>query len=434
MSGVGSTYARRFVGMLVWEIAAWIVTGAWAYLLFGHGHFWSTAVRLPAVGHTGRDDPVSAPPHVTIIVPARDEADLVTTTIPALVAQDYRGVARIVVVDDGSRDETASVARRASQSGGLGLDVIDSGARPEGWMGKTWALEQGVAHATTVRAEAPEWFLFTDADILHPPDSLRRLMGAAVAWRRDAVSLMARLPVNTVWERLNIPAFVYFFSQLYPFRRVAGPGRTAAAAGGCILVRREALEAAGGIGAVRGAVIDDVALARRLKRSGSSIWLGYADDVRSIRPYPRLADLWSMVARSAFTQLRHSALLLLGTVCGLAVLYLGPLTALLAGLVNWNGWLAAAGITASVAMAATYLPMIRYFGLRWPWSLTLPAAASMYAAMTVDSARRHWEGRGVEWKGRRYQPSHNETSAPAAARRRGPTRTHPHRADQLEEP
>jgi hopene-associated glycosyltransferase HpnB len=269
-------------------------------------------------------------------------------------------------------------------------------------MGKTWALERGVAHATAVRAAAPDWFLFTDADILHPPHSLRRLMNAALSWRRDAVSLMARLPVDTSWERLIIPAFVYFFSQLYPFRWVAGPGRTAAAAGGCILVRREALEAAGGIRSVRDAVIDDVALAHRLKRWGSSIWLGYADDVRSVRPYPRLADLWAMVARSAFTQLRHSTVLLFGTVLGLAILYLGPLAALLAGLLTWNGWLAGAGITAWVAMAATYLPMNRYFGLRWPWSLTLPAAASMYAAMTVDSACRHWQGRGVEWKGRRY--------------------------------
>jgi hopene-associated glycosyltransferase HpnB len=392
------------VGILGWEIAAWIVTATWLYLLVGHGRFWSTAVRLPAAPDIRPDDEGGGLPPVTIVVPARDEADLVATTIPALVAQQYRGVARIVVVDDGSRDETATVAGQAREPGGLTLDVIDSGTRPEGWMGKTWALDRGVAHATG-GAAAPEWFLFTDADILHPPDSLTRLMRAAVAWRRDAVSLMARLPVNTGWERLIIPAFVYFFSQLYPFRWVAGRGRTAAAAGGCILARREALEAAGGVRAVRDAVIDDVALAHQLKRTGSSIWLGYGDEVRSVRPYPRLADLWAMVARSAFTQLRHSALLLLGTVLALAGLYLGPLAALLVGLLTGYDWLAAAGVTATAAMTATYLPMIRYFGLRWPWTFTLPVAASMYAAMTIDSARRHWQGRGVEWKGRRYRPA-----------------------------
>jgi hopene-associated glycosyltransferase HpnB len=225
-------------------------------------------------------------------------------------------------------------------------------------------------------------------------------MAGALAGGRDEVSLMARLRVETQWERLIIPAFVYFFAQLYPFRRVARWGRTAEAAGGCVLVRRTALEAAGGIASIGAAVIDDVALAKGLKRSGAAIWLGLADEVRSVRPYPRLADLWHMVARSAFTQLRRSAWLLLGTLIGLAAIYWGPCAALVAGLLLGDVWLVAAGALAVLIMVATYLPMIRYYGLRWPWALTLPAAAGLYAAMTVDSARRYWRGRGVAWKGR----------------------------------
>ncbi|MHB8506961.1 MAG: glycosyltransferase, partial [Acidimicrobiales bacterium] len=276
-------------------------------------------------------------------------------------------------------------------------------ARPDGWAGKLWAVHQGVAHATGGPSTPPEWILLTDADIEHAPHSLRRLVATAMADRRDAVSLMARLRVDTPWERLVVPAFVYFFAQLYPFRLVAGRGRTAAAAGGCVLVRRGALEAAGGIAAVRSAVIDDVALARALKRSGARIWLGLADDVGSVRPYPRLADLWRMVARSAFTQLRYSAVLLALTVAGLALLYLAPVAAVVAGAVTGRPLVLAAGAVAWGVMAATYLPMVRYHRLGVAWALSLPAAAALYAGMTADSARRHWTGAGVEWKGRRYR-------------------------------
>jgi hopene-associated glycosyltransferase HpnB len=380
----------------VGEVVAWIVVAAWVYLLVGHGRFWSTRGRLAAAAA-----PASWPV-VAVVVPARDEEEMLAVTVPALLAQDYPGRARVVVVDDSSTDRTAAVARGAGAGGGLPLEVICGGRRPDGWMGKLWALHQGVDHALSAGA-APDWLLLTDADIEHPPDSLRRLVAAAVADRRDAVSLMARLRVVTRWERLIIPAFVYFFAQLYPFRRVGRTGRTAAAAGGCVLVRRAALEAAGGMAAIRDAVIDDVSLARRLKDSGASIWLGLADDVRSVRPYPALRDLWHMVARSAFTQLRNSVLLLVGTVAGLVVIYLGPGLALVVGLAVGDWWVAAAGAMASALMVATYLPMVRYYRLAWPWALTLPLAAATYCAMTVDSARRRWQGRGVEWKGRRYR-------------------------------
>lgn len=379
-----------------------MLVAAWAFLLVAHGRYWATDVRLP---------PTPEPAHwpsVAVIVPARNEAEMLVSTLPGLVAQDYPGQAGVVLVDDASSDDTAATARRIGTSGRLPLVVVGGEARPEGWAGKPWALQQGLVFATGDPSWAPEWLLLTDADIAHPPESLARLVAAAVGGQRDMVSLMARLEVVTGWERLLIPAFVYFFAQLYPFRRVGRPGRTAAAAGGCILVRTSALAAAGGTESIRGAVIDDVALARQLKRSGASIWLGLADDVRSVRPYAGLGELWSMVARSAFTQLRCSAILLVGTLAGLVALYLGPVIALVAGVASSaggagaDGWLIAEGAISWAIMAATYLPMVRYYRLRRLWALALPAAATLYGAMTADSARRHWLGGGVEWKGRRY--------------------------------
>ena len=391
---------------------AWVVAAAWVYLLVAHGRFWTTSIRLGTAPAPDRW------PTVAIVVPARDEEEVLVTTLPSVLTQDYPGVASVVLVDDGSTDGTAAVAAKSGAlSGRLPLEVLSGEDRAQGWMGKLWAPHQGVTHAAAAgkTGGAPEWFLLTDADIDHPPDSLRRLVSAAVAGGRDQVSLMARLRVVTGWERLIIPAFVYFFASLYPFRRVGRTGRTAAAAGGCVLVRRAALEKAGGIPSIHDAVIDDVALARRLKRSGASIWLGLADDVRSVRPYPRLADLWQMVARSAFTQLRRSLLLLVGTLVGLFAIYLGPVLALVAGLATGAGWLAAAGAVASGVMIVTYAPMTRYYGLGWPWALTLPVAATVYAAMTADSARRHWQGRGVEWKGQRVDSVPTRTGGPASS-------------------
>jgi hopene-associated glycosyltransferase HpnB len=326
---------------------------------------------------------------------------MLALTVPALVAQDYPGPVRVVIVDDASADGTAEAARKAAVGARVALQVVTSQARPEGWAGKLWAVHQGVAYAT--ETAAPEWLLLTDADIVHGPGSLRRLVTAAWAEQRDMVSLMAKLRVATGWERLIVPSFVYFFAQLYPFRRVGRGGRTAAAAGGCVLVRRASLEAAGGVASIRDAVIDDVSLARRLKRTGASIWLGFADEVDSVRPYPRLGDLWRMVARSAYTQLRHSVWLLAGTIAGLALIYLGPLAVLVAGLATGNLVAVIAGAAAWLVMTVTYVPMIVYYRLGWWWALTLPAAAAVYGAMTVDSARRHWQGRGAEWKGRSYE-------------------------------
>lgn len=384
--------------MTALEGLAWVPVAVWVYLLVFRGLFWLPTVRLgPA-----RD--LQTWPAVAVVVPARDEAEMLAATTPDLAAQDYPGPAAIYLVDDCSGDATAAVATAAASGGQLALTVVAGAARPAGWVGKTWALSQGVDAAAADMD--PQWFLFTDADIHHPPDSLRRLVSEAVAADRDLVSLMARLRTANRWERLIVPAFIYFFSQLYPFRSVARRrSRTAGAAGGCLLLRAAALERAGGVAAIAGAVIDDVALGRAVKRSGGSTWLGYADEVASLRPYPALADLWDMVARSAYTQLRYSPLALAGTVVALVVIYLGPLIALLVGAAGADLLAAGAGLCGEVLLTASYLPMVRYYRLPVAWSLTLPVAATIYGAMTVDSARRHRRGRGAAWKGRTYAGS-----------------------------
>ncbi|MET9890560.1 glycosyltransferase [Streptomyces sp. NPDC006465] len=376
----------------------WIAVGslaAWLWLLLGQGFFWRTDVRLPA-----RHDPVDWP-SVCVVVPARDEAAVLPESLPSLLAQDYPGRAEIFLVDDGSSDGTGELARElARRHGGLPLTVGSPGEPPPGWTGKLWAVRHGIGLA---RARDPEYLLLTDADISHAPDSLRELVAAARTGGFDLVSLMARLRVESPWERLVVPAFVYFFAQLYPFRRIAVKGsRTAAAAGGCVLLRADTAERARIPEVIRHAVIDDVALARAVKRGGGHIWLGLAERVDSVRPYPRLHDLWRMVSRSAYAQLRHSLPLLAGTVAGLATVYLVPPVALLGGLATGSTWAAAAGGLAWLLMTATYVPMLRYY--RQPLWLAplLPVTAFLYLLMTVDSAVQHYRGRGAAWKGRTY--------------------------------
>ncbi|MEU3709820.1 glycosyltransferase [Streptomyces catenulae] len=369
---------------------------AWVWLLLGQGFFWRTDVRLPA-----RTEPERWPP-VAVVVPARDEAGVLPESLPSLLAQKYPGRAEIFLVDDGSTDGTGTLARAlAAERGGLPLTVVSPGPMEPGWTGKLWAVRHGIALARE-RTDA-EYLLLTDADIAHEPDSLRELVAAARSARLDLVSQMARLRVATPWERLIVPAFVYFFAQLYPFRWVNRPGaRTAAAAGGCVLLRADAAERAGVPESIRGAVIDDVSLARAVKRSGGRIWLGLAERVDSVRPYPRLAELWQMVARSAYAQLRHRPSLLLGTVLGLALVYLAPPAVLLAGAVTGGAVAAGCGGAAWAVMCGTFLPMVRYYRQPWWTAPLLPFTALLYLLMTVDSALRHHRGRGAAWKGRTY--------------------------------
>ncbi|MER6031647.1 glycosyltransferase [Streptomyces sp. NPDC001851] len=377
---------------------SWITVvslAAWCWLLLGQGFFWRTDVRLPP-----RREP-EAWPSVCVVVPARDEAAVLPESLPSLLAQEYPGRAEVFLVDDGSTDGTGELARELSRRhGGLPLTVGSPGEPPTGWTGKLWAVRHGIGLA---RARDPEYLLLTDADIAHAPDSLRTLVAAARAGGFDVVSQMARLRVESVWERLVVPAFVYFFAQLYPFRWIGRRGsRTAAAAGGCVLLRTGTAEKARIPDAIRQAVIDDVALARAVKGAGGHVWLGLADRVDSVRPYPRLHDLWRMVSRSAYAQLRHNPLLLLGTVAGLALVYLVPPAAVAVGAAAGATATAVTGAVAWAVMAGTYLPMLRYY--RQPLWLAplLPFTALLYLLMTVDSAVQHYRGRGAAWKGRTY--------------------------------
>ncbi|MEU4896940.1 glycosyltransferase [Streptomyces sp. NPDC044780] len=405
----------------------WIAAGslaAWLWLLLGQGFFWRTDVRLPLTGPpdpsgppnpSGSPDPSGSPepvawPSVAVVVPARDESAVLPESLPSLLAQDYPGPAEIFLIDDGSSDGTGKLARElADEYGGLPLTVDSPGEPGPGWTGKLWAVRHGMALAARRPAvdrkdgAGVDYLLLTDADIAHEPDSLRELVRAAEENGLDLVSQMARLRVATYWERLIVPAFVYFFAQLYPFRWVNRPrGRTAAAAGGCVLLRREAAERAGVPEAIRKSVIDDVALARAVKRSGGRIWLGLADRVDSVRPYPRLGELWRMVSRSAYTQLRHNPLLLLVTVAGLAVVYLVPPAAVAAGVLTGRPAPLAAGAAAWLLMAGTYVPMLRYYRQTLWLAPLLPLTALLYLLMTVDSAVRHHLGQGAAWKGRTY--------------------------------
>ncbi|MFF8810087.1 glycosyltransferase [Streptomyces omiyaensis] len=385
---------------------AWFASASlavWVWLLLGQGFFWRTDQRLPAVrrgADGGRAPGVPEEwPAVVVVVPARDEAGVLPLSLPSLLAQDYPGRAEVVLVDDGSTDGTGHLAvGLAARHGGLPLTVASPGDPAPGWTGKLWALRHGMALA---RARGPEFLLLTDADIAHEPDSLRRLVAAARDDGRDLVSQMARLRVAGAWERLVVPAFVYFFAQLYPFRRInAARPRATAAAGGCVLLRTETAVAAGVPEAIRGALIDDVSLARAVRAAGGRIWLGLADRVDSVRPYPGLGELWGMVARSAYAQLRYSPALLLGTVAGLVLVYLVPPVACGAGLASGDAAAAWAGGAAWAVMAGTYVPMLRYYRLS-PWRAPLlPFTAFLYLLMTVDSAVRHHRGRGGAWKGR----------------------------------
>lgn len=389
----------RRVTVLTWVAGVSLL--AWVWLLLAQGFFWRTDVRLPGPP----DGPDGGPrewPTVAVVVPARDEAAVLPLSLPSLLAQEYPGRAEVFLVDDGSSDGTGDTARSlGARHGGLPLTVSSPGELPAGWTGKLWGVRHGIALAT--ERTGAEYLLLTDADIAHDPDSLRALVAAARAADLDMVSLMARLRVATVWERLIVPAFVYFFAQLYPFRRINRPGgRTAAAAGGCVLIRRSAVEAARVPESIRHAVIDDVALARAVKGAGGRIWLGLADRVASVRPYPDLGELWRMVSRSAYAQLRHNPLVLAGTVAGLVLVYLVPPLAALAGAAAGAGPPCALGAAAWAVMAGTYLPMLRYY--RQPLWLAplLPFTAALYLLMTVDSAVQHYRGRGAAWKGRTY--------------------------------
>jgi hopene-associated glycosyltransferase HpnB len=342
-------------------------------------------------GAAVRNDIENHLPSVVAVIPARNEAAVVGAAVASLLAQDYPGAFRIVLVDDHSGDGTAEVARAAAAGKEDRLQIVSARPLPQGWTGKLWALSEGVRQIAT----PPELYLFTDADIAHHATNLAELVIRLQGEGRDLVSLMVKLRCESFAERFLIPAFVFFFALLYPFAWSNDPRRrTAAAAGGCILIRRSAYERIGGYESLKGELIDDCALARAVKRGGS-IWLGLTQRTVSLRPYPRIADIWNMVARTAYTQLGYSPVLLAGTVLGMGIAYLLPPLLLLAG--GGAAWI---GAVSWAAMALTYAPMLRFYGVSLFWAPLLPAAASVYLAATIDSAWRHWRGRGGEWKGR----------------------------------
>jgi hopene-associated glycosyltransferase HpnB len=359
----------------------------WLYLLLAHGRFW----------HAGPELAAASPPSaqlVTVVVPARNEATLIAQTLGSLLRQDYAGPLRIILVDDSSHDGTGAIARRLAEGQPGRLVVLEGKPHPAGWSGKLWAVAQGLA-----QAGSDEFVLLTDADIIHNPGHVAALVAQAERHDLDLVSEMVALECATPAERALVPAFVYFFQLLYPFAWVNDPLRgTAAAAGGTALIRRRALQRIGGVAAVRGALIDDVALAAAVKRGGR-IWLAHSGLARSIRSYPGFADIWRMVSRTAYVQLGYSPLLLAGTVLGMLLTFLVPPFAALFGhaAARWLGWLAWGG------MAATYQPTLRRCQRSVLWAPFLPAIAAFYTAATIGSAINHHRGRGVVWKGRAYQ-------------------------------
>ncbi len=372
--------------------AAAIAVVIWAYLLVGRGFFWlcRETDRGPIV-------PPVAWPSVTALVPARDEADVIATSLASLLAQDYPGRFSIVLVDDNSSDGTAAVAARTAEKlgGADRLRVISGRPLPPGWTGKLWAVHQGVAAA---EEGAPDYLLLTDADIVHALDSVRWLAAHAERGGTVLTSLMAKLRCVSFPERTLVPAFVYFFQMLYPFAWVGNPKRrTAAAAGGCVLVKTGALRESGGIEGIRGALIDDCTLARQLKRHGP-IWLGLTERVVSLRPYPYFDDVKAMVSRSAYAQLRYSPLLLLGAAIGMAVTFLLPPALALFS----SGVAQFAGLLTWMAMAMSMTPMLIFYRQPSLWGVALPGIALLYMYYTFNSAWQHWRKRGGQWKGRVY--------------------------------
>ncbi len=358
----------------------------WLYLLLLRGFFWRVQITVAP--------PVPAA-RIVAVVPARDEGHTVARAVRSLLTQSDIDLS-VILVDDASTDDTVLQARAAADwcSSPERLTILSGAPLPPGWTGKLWAVQQGIERALALH---PDFLLLTDADIEHGPGALATLVRIAAYYRVDLASYMVKLHCKSFAERLLIPAFVYFFFKLYPPHWIADPhANTAGAAGGCMLIRPEALQSAGGIAAVRSQIIDDCALAKVIKRSGGRVWLGLPEASRSVRHYGTVFDVGSMISRTAFSQLHHSTLLLLATIAGLLLTYVAPV-ALLASthrapmLLGGLSW---------VLMTASYVPMVRYYGRNPLWALTLPVSAVFYMGATVWSAVLYWTGRGGQWKGR----------------------------------
>jgi hopene-associated glycosyltransferase HpnB len=379
------------------QILAALALAIWLYLLLARGGFWLSSQR-----DEGPSAPVKAWPALAVVIPARDEAEGIGACIGSLIRQDYPAQWRIVLVDDGSSDGTAAIARQAAtalaptgQSGEDSLHVVAGAPLPAGWTGKLWAVTQGIEVAMRM-APAPEYLLLSDADIVYAPDTLTSLVARAQAGGLVLASLMVKLRCESLAERALIPAFIFFFEMLYPFAWInRAKSTTAGAAGGCMLVHAGTLRQAGGIEAIRNALIDDCALAKILKAQGP-IWLGLTERAHSIRRYPDFEDIRRMVARSAYAQLHYSPIILLGVLAGMALTYLAPPLLALFG----TGWARHLGLAAWVLMAVALQPTLRFYRVSPFWGIGLPAIAFCYTLFTLDSAVQFWRGKGGLWKGR----------------------------------
>lgn len=372
-------------------ISGILCIATWTYLLTAHGNFWRVSRFQATV-----PPPAAIDGTVAVVIPARDETGVIARTVQSLLRQSCADSIRIFVVDDHSSDGTAEAARHAAQASARAkaLTVIAGCSLPAEWTGKLWAVQQGIEQAMRLN---PRFLFLTDADISHSPNNVATLVAIAEEGNYDLTSFMVKLHCRSLAERLLIPPFVFFFFLLYPPNWIRDPRRkVAGAAGGCMLIRPQALERAGGIAAIRNQIIDDCALARAVKQSGGRVWLGMTPDTRSTRAYRSFADIERMIARSAFNQLQHSACLLCGALLGLIITYLLPLALLLSG----DKMLATIGALAWLLMSVAYLPMVRFYGLDWLWALTLPLSACFYLLATMHSAWKYWMGRGGEWKGR----------------------------------
>jgi hopene-associated glycosyltransferase HpnB len=381
--------------------AAYVGAAASIGLLVFRGRFWDARadrLRLPL----GEGEA----PAVQAVVPARNEADVIERTLTSLVAQRYPGRLEIVVVDDRSEDGTGALARATIARLGAAdrARVVEGRPRPPGWTGKVWALAAGVAAARSGGSRPAYWW-FSDADVEHDPQTLSRLVATALDERRALVSQMVELHCASGWERLLIPAFVFFFRMLYPFAWVNDPEHpTAGAAGGCVLLTDDALVRIGGVERIAGELIDDCSLAAAVQDAGGTLWLSLSTRSRSIRPYDGLPAIWSMIARTAYTQLGYSPVLLAGTVAGMTLLFVVPPLAAIGGALARRWDIALPGALGWGAMSLAYAPTLKLYRVPRLQALALPFAAALYTAMTLDSARRHAGGRGGTWKGRDFAP------------------------------
>ncbi len=389
-----------FLGLLILSLVIWL------YLLGLRGGFWLSNQRIAE-----NQAEITEYPSVCAIIPARNEADVLPISLKSLLTQEYTGQFSIILVDDQSEDNTGKVAREIAQEldQSSRLNVILGQPLPQGWTGKLWAMQQGI-QSTSDLSFKPQYLLFTDADIYHHSTNLKELVNHAEKHHLDLTSLMVKLRCESFWEKFLIPAFVFFFEKLYPFPWVNNINRKmAAAAGGCILIRRQALARIGGIEAIRLALIDDCSLAAQVKASlpqeSGGIWLGLTEKVISLRPYETLDTIWNMIARTAYTQLGYSPLLLLGTLVGMMLVYLLAPVGLIMGLVTHNIIILGLSLILWILMAISYYPTVKLYQLSPLWSLSLPAIALLYNLMTFDSAYRHWQGKGGGWKGRVYEIS-----------------------------